>query len=57
MWYGILFLIAIVTFGLSSLWWISGVQGGSSNEAGPIGTTIVITLIAAGLMFGLGYIP
>jgi hypothetical protein len=57
MWYGILFLIAIVTFGLSSLWWLSGWQGGSSGEAGPIGTTIAIILIAAGIMFGLGYIP
>ena len=55
--YLLLAVFAACVFGISSLWWLSGWQGASADEPGPIGATIFLTLVGAAFMYGLGWIP
>lgn len=50
-------VFAVVVFALSGAWWLSGHRGGSTDEPGPLGMTLFLTAIAAGLMYGLGWLP
>ena len=53
----ILAAVAVLTFIVSGLWWLSGHRGGSMGEPGPIGVTLVVTAIAALALYAIGGIP
>lgn len=55
--YILLAVFAAVTFLISFLVWISGVQGGSAREPRPWMTTVALTAVAAGIMYAADWIP
>ena len=52
----LLVVIAVVTAGLSFLWWLSGHRGGG-DALQPILTTAVVTGAAFAIMYAAGVLP
>lgn len=53
----VLLAVAAITFIVAGLWWLSGWQGGNRDEPGPIGTTIVVVVFVALVLWGLDLCP
>lgn len=49
--------VALTTFFLSGLWWVSGWQGGNRSDAGPVGTTAAVTALVGAVMWWAGWLP
>lgn len=55
--YLVLGCVAVGTFTLAGLWWLSGHRGGSMGEPGPIGVALSVTALAALGFYLAGWIP
>jgi len=55
--WAILVAVAVVTFVVWGLWWMSGWQGGNKDETGPVGMTVLVTGVVAAFMWWAGLLP